>query len=310
MDYVLRGARSIRPPLDGSVVTLGAFDGVHLGHRALIARAVEAARALDVPSVGYTFFPHPAKVLAPKMAPKMLVSIERRAALMHEAGLDYVLIEPFDETFAAVDADDFVADFLVAPLAPRRVVVGFNFFYGRGRGGDTEHLRRAGERHGFEVDVVEPVESGTIVASSTAIREYLLEGNVDAARALLGRDFALCGEVVEGDRRGRTIGFPTANLEADAELLPANGVYASRVRIAGGEALHDAVTNVGVRPTFDGVRPTVETFLLDWSGDLYGRRIEVQLVARLRDERRFDGIDALKAQLAKDVDAARAALGA
>ncbi|MEQ9500846.1 MAG: bifunctional riboflavin kinase/FAD synthetase [Deltaproteobacteria bacterium] len=305
---VLHGAASVDPPLEGSVVTLGAFDGVHLGHRALIRRAVDAAKQLGVPSVGYTFYPHPAKIIAPTMAPKLLVSIERRAALMRAAGLDHVLVEPFDAAFAQVTADAFVADYLVRALHPKHVVVGFNFFYGHKRGGDTNHLKASGAKHGFEVEVVEPVESGTVVASSTAIREYLLEGNVAAAHTLLGRDFALAGTVVEGDKRGRTIGFPTANLNPDSELLPANGVYATRVRLEG--KLHDAVTNVGVRPTFDGTRPTVETFLLDWSGDLYGRRIEVDFVARLRDERRFDGIDALKAQLARDVDAARAALGA
>lgn len=304
---VLHGAASVDPPLAGSVVTLGAFDGVHLGHQALIRRAVVAAERLGVPSVGYTFYPHPAKILAPAMAPKMLVSIERRAQLMKDAGLDLVLVETFDEAFAKVTADAFVADYLVRALHPRHVVVGFNFFYGHGRGGDPAHLRRSGAVHGFEVEIVEPIESATIVASSTAIREYLLEGNVRAARALLGRDFALTGEVVRGDQRGRTIGFPTANLAPDGEILPANGVYATRVVVDG--TSHDAVTNVGVRPTFDGTRPTIESFLLDWSGDLYGRPIEVAFVQRLRDERRFDGIDALKAQLAKDVEAARAALG-
>lgn len=309
MDFVIHGALTVDPPLEGSVVTLGAFDGVHLGHQALIRRTVEAARERDVTSVGYTFYPHPAKTLAPQMAPKMLESIETRARRMHEAGLDKVLVEPFDAEFSKVTAGDFVAEFLVRPLNPKLVIVGFNFFYGRGRGGDTDHLRRAGKTYGFEVEIVPQIEKGTIVASSTAIREYLLEGNIDAARELLGRPFELAGDVIEGHKRGRTIGFPTANLAFDAELLPASGVYATRVTLPNGEVA-DGVTNIGTRPTFDGVEPSVETYVLDWSGDLYGQRIAVTLEKRLRDERRFDGIDALKTQLAADVDAARAALGA
>lgn len=304
---MIRGALSLAEPLDGSVVTLGAFDGVHRGHQALIARATAAAGAQHLPSIAYTFDPHPAKVLAPKFAPRTLSSLEERVRLLRRYGIDRVLVEPFDAAFASVTADDWVARYLVDRLRPVRVVVGFNFSYGKARGGTPEHLTSCGARFGFEVEVVDPVVIEGMVVSSTRVRELLLEGNVEGAALLLGRPFAITGNVVTGDQRGRTIGFPTANVEPDHELLPEHGVYASRVDI--GDAVVDAVTNVGKRPTFAGKHVTVETYLLDWQGDLYGKHLRVELIARLREERRFDGIDALKTQLGKDVENARKVLG-
>lgn len=289
---------------EGSVVTLGAFDGVHRGHQALIARAIAAAKAKQLPSIAYTFDPHPAKVLAPKVAPRTLTSVRERVRLLRHYGIDTVIVEPFDTAFASLSADEWVERYLVAHLHPAHVVVGFNFSYGKARGGNPEHLIAAGKKHGFTVEVIEPVVIEGMVVSSTRVREFLLEGNVEGAAILLGRPFAITGTVIKGDQRGRTIGFPTANVEPDHELLPEHGVYASRVDIGSGDAI-DAVTNVGKRPTFGGKTVTVETFLLDWSGDLYGRALRVELIARLREERRFEGIDALKAQLAKDVENAR-----
>jgi riboflavin kinase / FMN adenylyltransferase len=308
---VIDGVEALAAPLPGSVVTIGAFDGVHLGHRALIGRAVERAQALGLPAIGYTFHPHPTKILAPAHAPPTLISVEERARLMSSLGLDQVLVQPFDAALADVDRDRFLEDYLVRPLRPRHVVVGFNFQYGKNRGGDVRHLAEAGQRLGFEVEVVEPILAAGAPISSTRVRSCLAKGELDEARALLGRRHVLTGVVVEGDRRGRTIGFPTANLRADAELLPAFGVYATRVRLDGGDGLDpplEAVTNIGQRPTFDGVRPTVETFVFDFSGDLYGRRLRVELCAFLRPELKFAGIDALKMQLARDVQEAKGAL--
>jgi riboflavin kinase/FMN adenylyltransferase len=301
---LVHGALSIELP--ASVVTLGAFDGVHRGHQALIAEAVSAAKRHGLPAIAYTFDPHPAKVLAPKVAPRTLTSVRERVRLLRSYGIDTVVVEPFDAAFASLTADDWVERYLVARLHPKHVVVGFNFSYGKARGGNPEHLMRSGERHGFSVEVIDPVVIEGMVVSSTRVREFLLEGNVDGAAILLGRPFAITGTVVKGDQRGRTIGFPTANVEPDHELLPEHGVYASRVDI--GSSVVDAVTNVGKRPTFGGKQVTVETFLLDWSGDLYGKDLRVELIARLREERRFDGIEPLKAQLARDVENARTVL--
>lgn len=303
----------IEPPLSASVVTLGTFDGVHRGHQELVAHAVEVAKVRGVEPVAYTFDPHPAKILAPHAAPKTILSPRERVRLLRAHGIARVVLEPFDPSFAALDADTWVMRFLVERLQPLHVVVGFNFSYGRGRGGGPEHLIRSGEHLGFTVDVVGAVGDGVLAVSSTRVRERLHLGDVDGARELLGRPPALTGIVVEGDRRGRTIGFPTANLAPEAELVPLNGVYATRVFVepsdepdAPFEAPLAAITNIGTRPTFDGTKTSIETHVLDWAGDLYGRRLRVELLARLREERKFSGIDALVAQVKSDVDAARA----
>lgn len=306
MKEVVHGALSIEP-LSASVVTLGAFDGVHRGHQALVERARQAALRLGLPAVAYTFDPHPAKVLAPKVAPRTLTSMRERVRLLRSYGIDIVIMERFDDAFASLTADEWVDRYLIAQLHPRHVVVGFNFTYGKGRGGSPEHLAAAGSAHGFDVEVVDPVMIEGMVVSSTRVREFLLEGNVEGAAILLGRPFAITGVVVEGDRRGRTLGFPTANIEPDHELLPEHGVYASRVDL-GGEIL-EGVTNVGKRPTFGGKHVTVESYLFDWSGDLYGKPLRVELIARIREERRFEGAEALKAQLSEDVASARRILG-
>ena len=290
--------------LDASVVTLGTFDGVHRGHQRLAAQAIARAKQLGVPSVAYTFHPHPAKVLAPQAAPRLLLSTDERVRLLCDLGIDIVVVEPFDTRFASIVADDWVQRYLVEALRPKHVVVGFNFSYGRGRGGSPEHLRRAGEAYGFSVEVIEAVQHEGEVVSSTRIRAFLEVGDVERAARLLGRPFALNGTVIEGDKRGRTIGFPTANLAPAEEMIPASGVYAPRVALGDGRWF-DSVTNVGTRPTFDGKRRLIETHVFDFAGDLYGQTLRVEMVARLRDEQKFDGIDALIAQIEADAVRAR-----
>jgi riboflavin kinase / FMN adenylyltransferase len=305
---VFRGALSIREPLAGSVVTCGTFDGVHRAHQALVSQAVARAKELGATPVAYTFDPHPAKLLAPARAPMLLESVEERVRHLGELGIEVVVVEPFDAAFAAVSADEWVERYLVAKLAPKHLVIGANFSYGKARGGDPSHLRHAGERFGFGLDVVSLVRFDGEVVSSSRVRALLQAGEVEAAARLLGRPFAITGLVVEGDRRGRTIGFPTANLSPDAELVPVAGVYASRAELDDGRII-DAVTNIGMRPTFKGLDRRIEAHLLDFEGDLYGRRMRLGLIARLRDEQKFEGIEALTAQIRKDVLAARERLG-
>lgn len=318
MTEVLHGALSIDPPLDRSVVTVGTFDGVHRGHQALVEAALDRAGGLDRadarrrPVVAYTFHPHPATLFAPR-APKTLMPLDRRVAALRTAGADRVLVEPFDRAFAAVDADDWVRRYLVERLRPSHVVIGFNFTYGRGRGGNPDHLRKKGTEHGFDVVVVDPVMVAGRVASSSEVRRAVEAGDVGLARELLGRPFAVIGEVVSGDGRGRTIGFPTANIAPEHEQLPARGVYASWLELLEGPRRGDrlrSVTNVGVRPTFDGEAVRVETHALDETPDLYGVRVAVHLLERIREERSFPGPDALSAQIARDVARARAVLEA
>lgn len=310
---MIQGALSLPEPLDASVVTLGTFDGVHQGHQTLLKRAVEHARASGVSSVAYTFDPHPAKILAPHAAPKTLMALGERVRHFGVLGVDTVVVETFDRALSELSADDWVQRYLVEQLTPVRVVVGFNFSYGRGREGNVEHLRACGARLGFEVEVVDAIAIEGLTVSSTKVRKFLLEGDLPNAKLLLGRPFAVTGRCVPGDQRGRTIGFPTANVEPEHELLPKPGVYATRTAVidADGEnvsSVHDSVTNIGKRPTFAGQDVRVESHLLDFQGDLYERRLRVELVERLRDEQRFEGIDALKRQLHTDVESARQVL--
>jgi riboflavin kinase/FMN adenylyltransferase len=289
--------------LDGFAVCLGNFDGVHLGHRALLSAAARLAR----PGV-ITFDPHPGKVLQPDLAPRLIATPARKLALLEGAGVERCVVHPFTRDFARTSPAEFEA-LLFDRLRVKAVVVGADFTYGSRRGGSTLTLRDAATARGATVEVVEPVTVEGVVVSSTRVREYVLEGRVDAATRLLGRPFVLDGLVVPGQQRGRTIGFPTANVDSPNELRPAAGVYAIAVRLASG-TVHGGACNIGVKPTFGGDSVTIECNVFDFSGDLYGQRLEVAFLERLRGEQRFSGLEGLKAQIARDVISARAVVNA
>ena len=301
--------------LDGAAVTIGNFDGVHLGHRRLLERAQAHARRLSSKAVALTFWPHPARLLAPDYAPPLITSRHRRLELLAEAGCDAVVEQPFDRAFADLSPAEFNA-LLLERLRARAVVVGYDFTYGKGRAGRVETLRLACEEQGATLEVVPPVTVDGLVASSTKVREFVLAGNVEGARTLLGRDFELEGPVVRGDGLGRTIGVPTANLAAEQELVPAIGVYATRVRLPGGEWALGAC-NVGLNPTFHpesegGLTSralSIEVHVLDHSLDLYGQTLRLSFAARLRAERRFPTVAALVAQIRADILETRRLLG-
>lgn len=321
MERVIRSYAAEKPQLPASVVTLGSFDGVHLGHQALLERTTAIARRLGMPSVAYTFDPHPTKVFSPERASPTLMALDERVRCLLAHEIDLVFVQTFDVAFADLLPEYWVAEHLVGPLRPQHVVVGHNFTYGRGGVGDVASLEAAAAHHGFALDVVAPVSVGADVVSSSRVRALLSSaGDVAGARALLGRNFAVTGRVVRGDARGRSIGFPTLNVEPAHELLPRAGVYASRVEVvgAGGEGhegrtgyeghggtLLPAVSNIGARPTFDGEGVRVETHILDFRGALYGADVRVELVERIRDEQRFGSVEALVAQITADVAAAR-----
>jgi riboflavin kinase/FMN adenylyltransferase len=286
--------------LAGMALALGNFDGVHLGHRALFKEAAEHGRPGAL-----TFEPHPGKVLQPELAPRLITPLPRKLQLMEAAGLDVVVVLPFTLAFARTPARDFEAA-LLDQARVRAVVVGRDYTYGAHRAGTVSTLTEAAMARGSVVAVVEPVTVGGVVASSSRIREYILEGRVGAARALLGRPFDLDGIVVKGEGRGRSIGFPTANVDTHGELLPASGVYAVRVRTR--EGWHGGAANIGTKPTFGGSAVTVEVHLLDWSGDLYGQEVRVEFLERLRAERRFPSVSELTAQIQRDVEEARVVL--
>jgi riboflavin kinase/FMN adenylyltransferase len=286
--------------LAGVALALGNFDGVHLGHRALFKEAAGHGRPGAL-----TFEPHPGKVLQPELAPRLITPLPRKLQLMEAAGLDLVVVLPFTLDFARTPARDFEA-MLFDRARLQAVVVGRDYTYGAHRSGTVVTLAEAALARGAVLALVDPVTVGGVVASSSRIREYILEGRVGAARALLGRPFDLDGVVVKGDGRGRSIGFPTANVDTHGELLPASGVYAVRVRTPHG--WHGGAANIGTKPTFGGSAVTVEVHLLDWSGDLYGQEVRVEFLERLRAERRFASVSELTAQIHRDIEEARVVL--
>jgi riboflavin kinase/FMN adenylyltransferase len=292
----------------GSVIIIGNFDGVHRGHQALALCAVEKARALGVQPVALTFEPHPSTVLG-RSAPPALTTLARKAELLARLGIEHVVVRRFDVGFASYSPERFARELLAEELSARVVVVGTDFRFGEKRAGDVDALRAFGATLGFEV-APEEARDGRGPYSSSRARDAVAAGDLDEAEHVLGRRHSVSGVVGEGDKRGRTIGFPTANLRGVPELVPARGVYAVVVdRLEGGHAraLGRGVMNIGVRPTVTGgALETREVHLFDLSADLYGAELRVHFVARLREERRFEGVDALKAQIAEDAVKGRA----
>lgn len=306
---VIRHLERVASRLPRVVLTLGNFDGVHLGHQAIVRRAVAEARALGGAAVVMTFHPHPIAVVAPDRAPPLLQALRDRLAALRRLGADLCVVQRFTPSFARLEPAAFVRDVLLRRLEVAHVVVGYDVTFGRDRSGTVDTLRALGAAHAFTVDTVGPVAVDAYTVSSSAIRRLLLAGDVGQAARLLGRPYALRGRVVRGERRGRSLGFPTANLWCRPRvLLPLDGVYAVRVRRD--EVWQPGVLNVGLRPTFGHRQRTAEVHLLDWDGDLYGRWLEVEMVERLRGEQRFPGPDALRAAIAADVERARAVFAA
>ncbi|MDY6917655.1 MAG: bifunctional riboflavin kinase/FAD synthetase [Chloroflexota bacterium] len=297
---------TVQPDRDTGVA-VGVFDGVHLGHKYLLGRLGETAAARGLLSVVVTFRQHPRSILSPPTKITYLTSLRERVRLLKELGIDHVATLSFTPELSHLRAHEFV-DLLVRRLRMRHLVIGPDFALGRGREGDAHRLSATGEEVGFSVEVVQPLVSQGDVVSSTAIRVALLQGDMDKVSRLLGRPFALIGEVVRGDERGRTLGFPTANLVPDVEqAIPPDGVYAARAFVKGGSFV--AVTNIGVRPTFGGGKRLLEVHLLDFQdGELYGNELRVEVLGRLRGEVRFTSVDELKAQMSRDVEQTRALL--
>jgi riboflavin kinase/FMN adenylyltransferase len=289
--------------LAGGAVCLGNFDGAHLGHQALFA----VARAHGGRSAALTFEPHPGKVLQPALAPRLLTSLPRKLELLEAAGLAAIIVQPFTPEFARTSPAAF-EEALLGGTGATLVVVGADYSYGARRGGTVATLAAAAAVRGARLEVVPPVTLEGAMVSSSQVREFLLEGRVEAAARMLGRPFDLDGPVVHGDGRGRTLGFPTANVASPGELQPAAGVYAVRARVEGAGPWLDGVANLGIRPTFGGVEPSLEVHLLDAARDLYGQVMRVQFLARLRPERRFASVDELRVQIGRDAQAAREAL--
>ena len=290
--------------VSGTVATMGNFDGIHLGHQTLVRNTVEESQRLGYPSTVLTFEPHPLKVLAPERAPSLILSYEDKMALLQSLGVDIVVAQRFDLQFASIAADEFVCRFLVDRLKIKKLWVGRDLRFGQGRKGGTDNLLRLAPGAGFEVGVLDPILLDGIRISSSRIRQLVEEGRVDEVRPMLGRYHFVSGRIVRGHRRGQKLGFPTANIATETEVVPLNGIYATLIQVKNKQWL--SVSSVGVNPTFgDGPR-TVESFILDFDGDIYGERIKLAFVQRIRDEKKFVLVKDLIRQMDDDVKHAKA----
>jgi riboflavin kinase/FMN adenylyltransferase len=290
---------------DGCIASIGNFDGLHMGHRRLLAHARHKAEKRRIPCVVVSFWPHPLRVLAAAHAPSLLISREQRLDLFQHLGMDLCLELPFTPALAALSPEEFVREALV-PQKTRELVIGYDFSLGRKRAGNAPVLAALGAQYGFTMEQLDPVIVGDAVVSSTRVRDLLRGGRVWEARVLLGRFHSIAGTVLHGRAIGARLGFPTVNLAVPVNILPKDGVYACRMRA--GDAEWPAVTNVGVKPTFGTLERTVESFLLDADLDMYGKNVELAFIQRLRDEQRFNNAEELRLRIAQDVELARTVL--
>jgi riboflavin kinase/FMN adenylyltransferase len=289
-----------------SALAIGNFDGVHRGHQALLETARAQAKIAGGPSAVLLFEPHPRVVFAPDKPHFRITPLPRKLELLAAHGVDVAIVLPFDRALASRSAENFIADILVRDLAVAHVVVGYDFHFGKDRRGDAEMLRREGARLGFGLTQVAELSAGTVAYSSSAVRALLAKGDVAAAAGMLGHWWRVSGPVIGGAKRGTGMGFPTANVTMPKGTDLGFGIYAVRVHVDG--ATHDAAAYLGTRPTFDDGAPVLEVFLFDFDGDLYGRTIDVDFIAYIRGDAKFEGMDALKAQMAADCDTARGIL--
>src|SRR5580765_3231943 len=287
-----------------TVLTLGVFDGLHLGHQKIMQMVVERAKAADAVATAITFDPHPRAVLHPESAPPLLQTLDQRLANLEVLGIEQAIVIPFDREFASLPAEGFLSEIIRDRLHAREVYLGKGFAFGKGRGGNIELLRKMSGELGFTGDEVEEVRLRGHRISSSRIRERLAEGRVNLVRRMLGRPYGVEGVIIRGDRRGHTIGFPTANLHPHNRVIPRFGVYATAALVDG--KWRRSITNIGVRPTFEkDSEPSIETYIFDFDDDLYGDVLRVRFLHRIRDERKFSGIDELKAQIERDTQHAR-----
>jgi riboflavin kinase / FMN adenylyltransferase len=304
---VIRGIEDIPAGLRDAAVTIGNFDGVHLGHRRLIARLLEEAGREKLKALVITFDPHPKMILRPELQPFYLIStVEEKIVLLEETGIDAVVIIPFTRQYAEKTAAEFIHQVLWEGLHIRKIVIGHDYTFGKGKEGNEAFLAAYGEKLGFGVEVINAVGIGDTIISSTEIRDAVMSGNVKKASALLGRPYNLGGTVVEGKRRGAGLGFPTANVDPEKVLIPARGTYAVIARLRGKR--YPGVANIGFNPTFGGGKLTIEVHLLDFHEDIYGERLDVLFIDRIREEVKFPGPAELVLQIKRDIEQARAIL--
>jgi riboflavin kinase/FMN adenylyltransferase len=304
---IIRDFDSLKP-YPFPVVALGNFDGVHVGHQTILRAAIERASAVGGSALAVTFDPLPAKVLNPTRAPRLILTPEDKHELLRSFGLDGVIVLTFSRELSMVSPEEFVREYLRRRIGACIVVVGHNVSFGHARAGNAEVMRRLGRELGFETTVIGPIERDGIVVSSTQVRELIATGDMTRTAILLGRPHFLRGPVVHGRERGRTIGFPTANIQSRTECLPPDGVYATRVVME--EGSYPSITNIGMRPTFGEPERSIEAHIFDFNRDIYGREIKLEIAERIRPERKFESAQALAAQIASDLQRAKEILAA
>jgi riboflavin kinase/FMN adenylyltransferase len=297
---------SMPKTFSNSIITLGNFDGLHLGHQELIRMIIARAREKGAASIVVTFRPHPLKILAPEKCPPLISIYEEKIRLFEELGIDVLVKIPFTLDFASMPPEDFVKNILCGKLGAKEIFVGSNYRFGKGRQGDVQSLRELGKKYGFSVNEVEQVSLMGEVISSTKIRNMLKDGEVEHAARLLGRNYAINGIVVKGDGRGRALGFPTANIAPRHAIIPANGVYAVRIFVR--DRFYEGIANIGSRPTFNKQGLTIEVNIFNFDEDIYGEDISLYFIKRIRAEKKFEGADALIRQINSDIAEAKAAL--
>ncbi|RJR18064.1 MAG: bifunctional riboflavin kinase/FAD synthetase [Nitrospiraceae bacterium] len=304
---IIDGIENVKQNLPYPVLTLGNFDGVHLGHQAIFRMLKERAREMNGTSIVYTFVPHPMRVIAPERAPKLLTTYKEKIKLIEESGIDVIICTNFTKEFANISAEDFVTEILCNTLNVKEIFIGANYLFGKGRKGSPELLKRLGRKCGFSVTIINEIAFDNIVLSSSGIRNLVAKGRVDEAMKFLGRYYSVEGIVVEGAKRGKSLlNTPTANLLTANDLLPKDGVYAVTVEIDG--KTYGGATNIGHNPTFGDKKFSFETHVLDFNGQLLGKTLKVFFVKRIRDEMKFSGVEELGTQMKKDIEDIRGIL--
>jgi riboflavin kinase / FMN adenylyltransferase len=304
---VFKGIENITEDFRGSFVTIGNFDGVHLSHQFICRKLADEAREAGAKSLVITFDPHPKMILHPDIRPFYLITtLDEKLKLLEDCGVDGTLVIPFSSEYSKITAEQFVFGFLGQKLAVKKVIVGHDYTFGRGKQGNSDYLISAGTKLGFAVEVIDAVKVETDIISSTLIRNLILQGKVNSVFKFMGRWYNISGIVVSGRGRGTGLGFPTANLAPERELLPPPGIYAAFAELEGKRYM--AALNIGAKPTFDDYTSTFEAYLFDFTGDLHGKRMNILFVEKLRDIVKFDGPEMLKQQIAADVEEARAIL--
>lgn len=296
---LIRGVKKIKN-IKSSIVTIGNFDGVHKGHQKVLTAAKDRAAKLKLPAVVYTFEPHPLKVIAPHKSPPLLTTLEDKIRLIKASGMDYLVLAKFTKEFASQHPAEFVRDVLVNELKAREVWIGHDYAFGRGKCGTVEHLKEMGKSFGFHVQVIPAYKKRGVIVSSSKIREYIMDGKVKEAEGFLARPYSISGKVIKGRNIGKHLGFPTANISVHNEIIPKDGIYAVRVFL--GNKTYKGAANIGFAPTFHNKKRAVEAHIIGFNGNIYGRKLKIEFIKRLRGEKVFKNIHELAIQIKQDVE--------